>query len=220
MNRNGSPDGPRVAVIIDAFRAFATACYVLDRGPDEYFLATSSETVARLARQAANPLLIGKPELGADLVYAIPNSPTRALEVSIVGRTVIHRTQAGAKGVVEAAGVEIVLAAALVNTSATARTLRGIAPSALTLAPMGHEGVTPTLEDDLCGVAITSHLEGEHFDLAQFVPALREGSGRYFFGDDQWQYPREDFERCTARDRFDFAIRAERVDDYARLVRC
>lgn len=116
--------------------------------------------------------------------------------------------------------METVLAAALVNTSATAHALRELAPSALTLVPMGHEGATPTLEDDLCGVAITSLLEGKRVELAQFIPALRAGPGRYFFGDDQWQYPREDFERCTAWDRFDFAIRAERVDDYARLVRC
>lgn len=210
---------PRVAVVIDAFRAFATACYVLDRGPLEYLLTTTSETVARLAREATDPLLIGKPEVGANLAYDVPNSPLRALGVPVAGRTVIHRTQAGAKGVL-AVDAEGVIAASLVNVPATARALRAIAPAVLRLVPMGHEASTPTLEDDLCGAAIASLLEGGSFDLTPFFAALREGPGRYFFGDDQRQYPAEDFELCTAWDRFDFAIRADRMGGYARLVRC
>ncbi|MBK8695778.1 MAG: 2-phosphosulfolactate phosphatase [Deltaproteobacteria bacterium] len=207
-------------MIIDAFRAFATACYVLDRRPADYLVTTSSAVAARLAREVAAPLLVGKAEIGADFAYEIPNSPTRTLEVTVAGRTVIHRTQAGAMGVVQAVETELVLAASLVNAAATARYLWRFPDSAITLVPMGHEAITPSLEDDLCRRAIASHLQGRPFDLAPFIPALRDGSGRYFFGDDQRQYPREDFERCIACDRFDFAIRAERHGDYARLVRC
>ena len=220
MSPGGVSERSRVTVVIDAFRAFATACYVLDRQPADYLVTTSSAVAARLAREAASPLLVGKPEIGADFTYEIPNSPTRTLEVTVAGRTVIHRTQAGATGVVYAAKTDLVLAASLVNAAATARYLRRLRDYTITLMPMGHEAVSPTLEDDLCRTAIASHLQSDPFDLTLSVAALRDGPGRYFFGDDQWQYPREDFERCIACDRFDFAIRAERHGDYARLVRC
>ena len=213
--RPPSRDGhPIATVVIDAFRAFATAAYVLHQRPREYLITTTSTSAVRLATADPDALLIGKPEIGAHVVYDIPNSPTRVVETRIADRRVVHRTEAGAKGVLAADGV--VLVAFFVNARATAAWLRR-ARAHVRLWPMGHEAASPTLEDDLCAACIKSLLMGRTFDLSPSREALRDGPGKYFFGEDQWQYPREDFERCLELDRFDFAIQAEVRSDHATL---
>lgn len=213
--RPPNPDGHlNVTVVIDAFRAFATAAYILHQRPREYLLTSTSASAGRLAAADLDALLVGKPEIGARVAYDIPNSPARVVETRIAGRRVVHRTEAGARGVLAADG--IVLVAGFVNARATAAWLRRTRAH-VRLWPMGHEAASPTLEDDLCAACIESLLMGRGFDLRPHREALREGPGRYFFGEDQWQYPREDFERCLELDRFDFAIQAEVRGDHARL---
>jgi 2-phosphosulfolactate phosphatase len=203
----------KVVVVIDAFRAFATAAYVLSRGPATYYLATECSVISRLAHSNPNTVLIGKPGIGSDLIYDIPNSPTRTLEVEVAGRTVLHRTEAGAKGVLLAREADIVLAAGFVNADATAHYIRSLTNPEVTLIPMGHEGNTPSLEDDLCAAYIS-----DPFPLSPYLPALREGPGKYFFSDDQAQYPEDDFRRCLSLERFDFILQAEVRGDYALLT--
>lgn len=208
-----------VLVVIDAFRAFATAAFILERGPADYLLSTSSQVVRRLAAEKSDVLLVGKCEIGADLDYHIPNSPARSMAVRVAGRTVIHRTEAGARGVLLAPRGDIVLVAGFVNAGATAHHVNTLGVAA-TLRPMGHEATTPTLEDDLCAALIQARIDGREFDLTQYLGALRAGPGRYFFGANQIEYPCRDFDLCTEVDRFPFAIRAHLFDDHARLVRC
>jgi hypothetical protein len=111
-----------VTVVIDAFRAFATAAYILHQRPGEYLLTSTSASAGRLAAADPDVLLVGKPEIGARVAYDIPNSPTRVVETRISGRRVVHRTEAGARGVLATDG--IVLVAAFVNARATAAWLR------------------------------------------------------------------------------------------------
>ncbi len=209
-----------VAVVIDAFRAFATASYVLEQHPATYILTTKSTVVSRLASNLSNPLLIGKPEIGADLTYDIPNSPTRVKGLNIKDRNVLHRTEAGAKGVLLAHDADIILAVGFINADATVQYIKTLTNPKVNIVPMGHEAKTPSLEDDACAQYINALLHDQKLNLTQYHTALREGPGSYFFSDDQWQYPRKDFVRCLKVGRFNFAIQAEVRDDYAILRRC
>jgi phosphosulfolactate phosphohydrolase-like enzyme len=75
-----------VTVVIDAFRAFATAAYILHRRPREYLLTSTSASAGRLVTAYPGALLVGKPEIGARIAYDIPNSPTRVMETRVAGR--------------------------------------------------------------------------------------------------------------------------------------
>ena len=48
---------------------------------------------------------------------------------------------------------------------------------------------------------------------------LASGPGKYFFSDDQDQYPKEDFAMCLELNKFNFAIQAQLHSDYAVLKR-
>lgn len=214
------PNQLQVTVVIDAFRAFTTAAYVLEQHPNSYRITTKSEVIARLASACKHPLLIGKSERGAALAYDIPNSPTRVAELSVTGRSVLHRTEAGAKGIFLAQNADIILVAGFVNAEATAEYIRKLVNPKITLAPMGHEATTPSLEDHVCALSIAALINNEKITIEKFIPALRKGSGSYFFSQDQWQYPHEDFKRCLEIGRPSFAIQAIIKKDYAILRRC
>ena len=90
----------------------------------------------------------------------------------------------------------------------------------ITIVPMGHEGVKPTLEDNVCAKYIDSLINGKNLSLDNFIPAIKKSSGKYFFSNDQRQYPQEDFKRCLKIKRFNFIIYAISQKDYAILKRC
>lgn len=208
-----------LTVIIDVFRAFTTACHAAASAPATYLVVGNSTIAARLAGAFPRPLLVGKPEPRASLVYDVPNSPTRLGEHRLRERTIIHRTGAGARGILRATGADEVVVAGFVNVAAVARYVQLRDPAEVTLVAMGHEGTTSSLEDELCAKAIAAALAGGSFDLAPWLAPLRDGPGRYFFADTQDEYPRADFERCTELDRFSFVLRAELRGDYAELRR-
>ncbi len=218
---DGAERAHGLVVIIDVFRAFSTACYILEQVPAEYLLVGESRAACRLLTTAEAPFLVGKTELGETLSYDIPNSPTRACQHQLAGRTLIHRTGAGARGILRASRAEEILAGSLVNAEATAAYIRDRGPEVLTLVSMGHEGDTPSEEDELCARYLKALLQGVPLNIAGHREELRRGAGRYFFdGATQEEYPREDFDRCLALNRFPFALRATRHGDYARLERC
>ena len=214
----GAVQATGVVVIIDVFRAFTTACHVLAQRPRDYLLVRDDATATRLARATRPALLIGKPAIGSTTQYTIPNSPERASALSIEGQTVIHRTGAGARGVLDAINADVILAAGFANLGATVRLLRQ-SESPITLVCMGHEGDVPALEDELCAAAIEAGLGGRFFELVPHLAALRAGTGAYFFTAQQGEYPEADFAHCTAIDAFGFALRADRLgNNHARLV--
>lgn len=217
----GAASARGVCVIIDAFRAFSTACFAMNASPHEYLLVGDSSTATRLAATTVRPFLIGKPERGAHVLYDAPNSPTRVLEnlQRLSRATLIHRTQAGARGMLQAMGADELIAGSFVNADAIARYIRTRKPPQVTLVAMGHEGETTTLEDDLCANYIAARIEGTGFDILKDLETLRHGPGKYFFTEAQDEYPREDFAYCTGIDRFSFVLRGERQRDYVRLVR-
>ncbi len=197
-------DSKKITIVIDAFRAFTTASYVLARHPASYMLTTKSAVISRLAANLLDPLLIGKSEKGARVVYHIPNSPTRVNETKVRGRHVLHRTEAGAKGILIAKDSDVILGAGFVNAAATAEYVRNLKNAHITILPMGHEGSTPSLEDHICATYIEALIKGKQMALTSYIPALRKGPGRYFFSEDQWQYPCEDFFRCLKPNGFRF----------------
>lgn len=207
----------QVIVIVDAFRAFATACYILAQKPFTYFLTDRCSVVRRLKNHEPNPILIGKPEEGSTLLYTVPNSPTRAQELNLRDRTVIHRTSAGGFGARRYKEADVILGASFVNAKACADAIIQINPSHLKIIPMGYEAKTPSLEDELCASYIEALIKGKSFVLEPFMEKLRKGPGKYFFGADQNQYPEEDFDRCLALNAFSSPIFVENRGNFAIL---
>lgn len=208
-----------VLVVIDVFRAFTTAAYVLEQNPKEYFFTNKSYVVQTLKNHFNESVLIGKPEIGFSLEYTIPNSPTRAAELSLKNKVIIHRTEAGGSGVVNAKNADIIIVLTFPTLKATVRYLKRLKDPKIIIHPMGHEAKKPSLEDDLCKEALEKELKGEIFIIKLFEEILKKGPGSYFFTKNQREYPEEDFKKCLGEKSFDFVIKAKLFDGYAILFK-
>lgn len=89
-----------LAVVIDVFRAFTTQAYFFDRGAERIIPVLTLDEAHTLKAEHPDYVLAGergglKPE-GFDL----GNSPTEALEIDLSGKTVIHTTSNGTRGLI------------------------------------------------------------------------------------------------------------------------
>ncbi|MGN0838617.1 MAG: 2-phosphosulfolactate phosphatase [Pyramidobacter sp.] len=202
-----------LTAVIDVFRAFSLEAWLFARGAGQIFAVGSEETARRMKSVNPDALLIG--ERGGKILpgFDYGNSPFQTADAPLAGRTVIHTTSAGTQGLAAASGASGLLAASLVTASAAARYISRQQPHQVSLVVMGLSGKSSTPEDLLCARYIKSLLEGTPFDLNRELAALRNtAEGRKFFNPQtQNVFPREDFDLCTAVDRFSFVIVAEKT---------
>lgn len=212
-------DNFRITIVIDVFRAFTTACYILERHPASYYYSYSCNVIKKLMLQSVNPLLIGKPEKGSKLIYHIPNSPTHVSKEKIENREIIHRSESGSRGILFSRNADLVLATGLVNAKATVDYIETFKNSIVTILPMGHEAIHSSLEDEICAQYLLASMSSKCFDTTKYTLEILSGPGKYFFSNDQNQYPKEDFARCLELNKFNFAIQAQLYSSYAILKR-
>jgi 2-phosphosulfolactate phosphatase len=208
----GAERATGIAVVIDVFRAFTTACYASAAGAR---LIPVADIDAALALRARHPgwLLAAerhaRPVPGADF----GNSPALLEAAPLAGRTLIHSTHAGTQGLVAARAAAEVLTGSLVNAAAIVRYLRARAPQRVTLVRMGHEARARCAEDDACAELLAARLAGGDPPTSGLAARLRLAPGAAKFFDPAADYaPARDFELCLALDRFDFVLRLGPAD--------
>lgn len=207
-----------MTAVIDVFRAFTTACHIMDLRPSRYYMTASGQAVERLRKENPDAILIGKTDIGEVCEYASPNSPTLVGKLDIGGRVVIHRTKSGAHGAVKYSFGGPAIGVCFTNLRASARWLR-TAGGRLDIIPMGLGQVVPTLEDELCKVALMDEIMGREVALVGDRERLRATTGRCFFEWSQDEYPAADFEHCLRLNGHDFALMIDHFGDYALINR-
>ncbi|RGY96939.1 2-phosphosulfolactate phosphatase [Clostridium sp. AM58-1XD] len=217
-------DGARraegIAVIIDVFRAFSTECYMVDRGAERIMTVSSIDTALKLKEVNPEWILAGEEHGFRCKGFDFGNSPYHITQADLSGKTVVHRTSAGTQGIAGAEHAEEVVAGSLVNAKAIAEYIRRRNPDQVSLVAMGLEGKRQSPEDTLCAEYIRSLLLGEMFDLAGGMEQLRHVPGLKFFNPEYREaFPIQDFDLCTAADRFSFVLKAEKTADGCRLMK-
>ncbi len=209
MQTCGSVAG--VAVVIDVIRAFTTAAYAFAAGAREILPVSTIEQALALGAELPGVLLMG--EIGGRPVegFDLGNSPSALDGRDFSGRTIIQRTTAGTQGIVcSAPRADHVFACSLVCASATARTVRQLAPEVVTFVLTGFRAgsdVNDGDEDAACADYVEALLRGAVPDVAPAVRRMRRAHVARQFGDPAkpW-YPAADLDYCAAVDRFDFAM--------------
>jgi 2-phosphosulfolactate phosphatase len=200
-----------VAVVIDVIRAFTTAAYAFAAGAREILPVSTIEQAFALRAELPDALLMG--EIGGRPVegFDLGNSPSALDGRNLSGRVIVQRTTAGTQGIVcSAPRADHVLACSLACASATARTVRRLAPKLVTFVLTGFRAesdVNDGDEDAACADYVEALLRGAVPDAAA---AARRVCGAHVarqFGDPAkpW-YPVADLDYCAAVDRFDFAM--------------
>jgi 2-phosphosulfolactate phosphatase len=198
-------------VVIDVLRSFTTAAYALARGARELIVAPS--LAAAQALRAADPeaLAVGAQGGGAPVPgFDLGNSPSQVAALDLRARRVLLYTAGGTRGVVDCVHADLVLAASLVCATATARLLRSLAPSTVTLVITGIWSDRDGDEDKACADLIEALLRGADPPRVPYAARVRESDfGRRFASGRDPHLPAADLDCCAAVDRFDFALRVE-----------
>jgi len=211
-----------LTVIIDVFRAFSTACYAFDNGINRLLdVATPEEAFALRDKLKAEVIIAGEQDEKKPAGFDYGNSPTEMLTGSLAGKTMIHCTTAGTRGIISASGATEILGAGLVNAGAVASYISMIRPEKVTLVAMGYRATETAEEDMLCARYIKDLLQGRETDISKETEALRKGAGSRFFNPANLDFsPPTDFFLCTDLNRFNFVLRAViTAGGYAEILR-
>lgn len=209
----GAKQARGLVVVIDVFRAFSTACYVMAGGAERIVPVGDLELAYRLKRLLPDAVLIGERGGVRQPGFDYGNSPTRVRDVRFDGKTVIQTTSAGTQGIANARDADEIVTGSFVNAGAVVRYILSRRPERVSLVCMGFAAREPAEEDELCAEYIRNALLGRPNDFAAIVARLRGESGTNRFldaeGDPDADNPRSDFDLCLALDRFPFVLRAE-----------
>ena len=202
-------------VVIDVLRSFTTCAYAFDRGAIEVLPVGSLADAQTLRRRHPEALAIGAvgggaPAPGLDL----GNSPSQVAALDLRGRRVIQFTAGGMHALAACGRARMLLAASLVNATATAAYLQRLWPAAVTLVTTGAWVDRDGDEDHACADLIADLLAGRNPPRAPFAARVRNSDfGRRFAADTDPHLPRADLDCCAQVDRFDFAMPLNRLHD-------
>ena len=212
----GAKKATGTAVIIDVFRAFTVEAYLFAQGANEIYAIYDEDLARQMKKEDTERILIGERHGKILPGFDYGNSPSRIYQKDFRGKTIIHSTTNGTLGIKNAQNATDVFVASLVNAKATAEAIQQTKPENVSLVCMGWEG-KETEEDTLCAQYIASILKNQMTeDIQGKANALRYTEGKKFFDPLQQDvFPQEDFALCVDVDRFDFAIHANMIGDYA-----
>jgi 2-phosphosulfolactate phosphatase len=210
----GAEQATGVAVIIDVFRAFSTACYVFANGARTLIPVGDLELAYELKKAHADYVLMGERNERMQAGFDHGNSPTQIETVSFAGRTVIQTTSAGTQGIARARKADQILTGSFVNAQAIVDYIRRAQPQQVSLVAMGTSGTRRSDEDTLCAEYLRNALEGKSNEFDSIVRRLRncESAAKFFDPAKDWA-PERDFELCLQLNRFSFVLRAEPWDN-------
>jgi 2-phosphosulfolactate phosphatase len=202
-----------LTVVIDVFRAFSTACYLLAMKPKKLVAVATIEQALLAKREHHQCLLIGE-RMGKILPgFDFGNSPATFFGHNFKNKTIYFTTTAGVQGVVGAISAQEVITGSFVNAKATIDYIKRRKPKELTLLCCNRQEKDLIEEDEYCAIYFKQVLEKKRTNYSQILKCLTEGAGKKFFlSDKQAWFPQEDFYLCTKKDEFNFAVKSKRLD--------
>ncbi len=194
-------------VVIDVFRAFSTACYLMAAGAEKIFPVEHVEEALRLKALIPDAILLGERSEKIVQGFDYGNSPTHIYQKNLIGKTIIMTTSSGTKGLMNATGASEILTGSFVNAGAIISYLQRSNPEMVSLVCMGYEGQRPTQEDTFLAEYIKDRILDIPTDFGKMKEILRTGDGARLLNpaNSNWS-PAQDFELCLDLDRFGFIL--------------
>jgi len=200
-----------LTVIIDVFRAFTTACYVMRNHAKTIIPVSDIDIAYALKKEHPEYILMGERDDKIPAGFDYGNSPAHVEHVDFTGKTVVHTTSAGTQGIHNAIRADEIITGSFVNIHAIIQYIKKQKPEYLSLVCMGYATKYPTLEDTCCAEYIYNILTNKYSDYDAMVEKMKNGPGKRFFEEKNQSFsPRKDFQLCTQLGVFPFVLKAER----------
>lgn len=139
------------------FRAFTVETYLMNNGADKIIPTDDIKKALEYKKLDPNIVLIGERH-GVKLPgFDFGNFPSQIENISFKGKTIVHTTSAGTKGIV--------------NAKAIVEYIKVKEPI------MGLDALKETEEDNLCAYYIKSILENKNVNIDNEISKLKNTSG-------------------------------------------
>lgn len=208
---DGARKAAGTAVIIDVFRAFTTAAFVVANGAETILPVGDVEEALTLRRNHPGWLIMGEVHGHKVPGFDYGNSPDEVSNVDFKGKTVIQRTSSGVQGILAASGADEIILGSFVLAEATVKYIKRRNPDVVSIVAMGWEGDYEAIEDELCADYLQARLRGECPDFSYMARRIREDpQGAKFFDRSQTTFREGDFHAAMSLDRFPFALKVDR----------
>jgi len=210
----GAKQARGLTVIIDVFRAFSTACYVVRNGAREIIPVGDVELAYKLKEEHPDYVLMGERKGKKLPGFDYGNSPTEIEAVDFSGLTVIQTTSAGTQGFANAKGADELISGSFVNADAIVSYIQKKSPEKVSLVCMGTWAVKPNDEDTLCAEYIAGRLNNQQFENREIYSRLKNSkTARIFFDPAVTWAPEKDFDLCLNIGLCDFVLKAEKIEN-------
>jgi 2-phosphosulfolactate phosphatase len=209
---SGARRAKGLVVVIDVFRSASVGCYLMEKGVGEYLGAETLDQGRRLAVERGG-LLLGEQQGVPFEDFDLFNSPSLLEDHDLIGKTVVHSTNAGIPGLFACTDADEVITGSFVNAGAVVRYIRSRDPEHVTLVAVGTGGDIRAQEDMMCAMYIKNELEeypNSFKTLRSFLAKV--DSAEMFFDESRHDAPERDFELCMDIDRFDFVLKGDRLE--------
>ena len=199
------------AVIIDVFRAFTTAAFVMANGAKTIIPVGTVREALELRRCNPEWLIMGEVHGHKVPAFDYGNSPEEVSRIDFTGKTVVQRTSSGVQGILAALGSEEVLLGSFVTAEAIVEYIKKMNPTVVSLVAMGWEGKYKALEDELCAEYLESRLNRKNPDFNEIVRRIKsDPQGAKFFNPEQTSFKEGDFHAAMSLNKFHFVLRVRR----------
>ncbi len=216
----GAKQARGLTVIIDVFRAFSTACYVVRNGARQIIPVGDVDLAYKLREENPDYILMGERKGKMLPGFDYGNSPTEIQTVDFSGKTVIQTTSAGTQGFANAKDADALITGSFVNAEAIVSYIKKKSPEKVALVCMGTWAVRPADEDTLCAEYIAGRLKGQKMDTRRIYTKLRASkTARIFFDPEVSWAPETDFDLCLNIGLYDFVLKAEKIKDDLLVLR-
>lgn len=208
LNINKAGEAIGLTVIIDVFRAFTTACYVIANGARKIIPVGKIESAYELKRKNPEYVLMGERGGVIQEGFDYGNSPYLVSEVDFSGKIVVMTTSHGTQGLVNTKNVDEIITGSFVNAGAVINYIKNKNPEIVSLICTSVADEHILDEDAQCAYYIKNTLEGKKNDFNKIMEHLhKHGFTDYFFDPKRESHPREDFYCSMALDKFYFILK-------------
>ena len=194
-----------LTVIIDVFRAFSVEAYLFANGAEKIIPVQSLDEAHALKKENPSFILMGERKGLKVEGFDYGNSPTEILNIDFTGKTIIHTTSNGTKGLVNAVNADIVLAGSFLIADSIIKYIKQYNIGIVSLVSTSPHIVMHN-EDIILATYIKETLEGKVMSTSEIKEMSKKTSAyQYLF--DEIGVPSTDFDLCLDFNKFNFIIK-------------
>lgn len=195
-----------LTVVIDVFRAFTTEAYICANGAEKIIPVLNLDEAYRLKNENPEFILVGEREGLKPEGFDFGNGPSEVIDIDFLGKTIIHTTTNGTRGLINASRAETILVGSFVVADSIVQYIKDNNFEQVSLICTAPYVENEDNEDILLAYYIKDVLEGNEINESDIKNKLATTSAHSFLLNEAG-VPQKDIDLCLDFNKFNFVIK-------------